>query len=548
LETKDLESLLERVKAAVDAKDYELLERLVESFVYLSNLIEDKETTIGRLRKILFGPQSEKTEEVLKGKGAEGKDEEKPSVPESAGGADGVPEKDAEGEKKEKPPGHGRKAAKDYEGAEKVSLRHEKLKSGDACPAAKCAGRVYRQGEPGVIVRLVGQAPVAAKIWELEKLRCSLCGEVYTAKAPEGVGEEKYDASSASMIGLLKYGSGLPFHRLEKLEGSLGIPLPAATQWEIVEESAKTIAPVYEELMREAAQGDVLHNDDTPMRILEHMGKRREKREARGSVNGDEKPKVRAVFTTGIVSMHKGHEIVLFFTGQKHAGENLEEVLRRRASELGPPIQMSDGLARNQRGAFETIVANCLAHSRRKYVDVAESFPKECRHVLEILRVVYRNDAVAKERGMTAEERLDWHQAESRPLMEGLKSWLTAEIAEKKVEPNSGLGEAMGYMLKRWERLTLFLRVPRAPLDNNIVERSLKKAILHRKNALFYKTDNGARVGDIFMSLIHTAELSGANPFDYLTALQKNAERVRACPGAWLPWNYESALVAHNTS
>lgn len=163
---------------------------------------------------------------------------------------------------------------------------------------------------------------------------------------------------------------------------------------------------------------------------------------------------------------------------------------------------MSDGLARNQRGAFETIVANCLAHSRRKYVDVAESFPKECRHVLETLRAVYRNDAVATERGMTAEERLDWHQAESGPLMEGLRSWLTAQIAEKKVEPNSGLGEAMGYMLKRWERLTLFLRVPRAPLDNNIVERSLKKAILHRKNALFYKTDNGARVGDIFMSLI----------------------------------------------
>jgi len=232
LDEKDLEALLERVKAAVDTKDYELLEKLVESFVYLSQLIEDKETTIGRLRKILFGPQSEKTEGVLKGQDAEEKNAEKASVPESAGGGGGVPEKEAEGKspeegKKEKPPGHGRNGAKKYKGAEKVSVRHEKLKPGDACPGARCDGRVYRQGEPGVLVRLVGQAPVAAKIWELEKLRCSLCGEVYTAKAPEGVGEEKYDASSASMIGLLKYGSGLPFNRLEKLEGSLGIPLPA---------------------------------------------------------------------------------------------------------------------------------------------------------------------------------------------------------------------------------------------------------------------------------------------------------------------------------
>jgi transposase len=470
LDSKDLEALLERVKAAVDAKDYELLERLVESFVYLSQLIEDKETTIGRLRKILFGPQSEKTEEVLKGKGAEGKDEEKPGGPESTGGAGGVPEKDAEGKspeegKREKPPGHGRNGAKDYEGAEKVSVRHEGLKPGDACPASRCEGRVYRQGEPGVIVRLVGQAPVAAKIWELEKLRCSLCGEVYTAKAPEGVGEEKYDASSASMIGLLKYGSGLPFNRLEKLEGSLGIPLPAATQWEIVKECSGALEPVYEELIREAAQGEVVHNDDTPMRILAHMGKRREKREARG----EERPDHRSVFTTGIVSMHEGHEIVLFFTGQKHAGENLEEVLQRRAADLGPPIQMSDGLDRNQPGEFETIVANCLCHSRRKYVDVVENFPKECRHVLETLRAVYRNDAAAKERALGPEERLGWHKAQSGPLMEELKIWLTAQIAERKVEPNSGLGEAIGYMLKRWERLTLFLRVARAPLDNNIV-------------------------------------------------------------------------------
>ena len=96
-------------------------------------------------------------------------------------------------------------------------------------------------------------------------------------------------------------------------------------------------------------------------------------------------------------------------------------------------------------------------------------------------------------------------------------------------------------MQKRWEALTLFLRVPGAPLDNNICERALKKAILHRKNALFYKTLNGARVGDIFMSLIHTAELNGANVFDYLVALQRHAEgRSAERPEQWMPWNYQA--------
>ena len=97
-------------------------------------------------------------------------------------------------------------------------------------------------------------------------------------------------------------------------------------------------------------------------------------------------------------------------------------------------------------------------------------------------------------------------------------------------------------MLKRWDKLTLFLRQAGAPLDSNIVERALKKAILHRKNALFYKTRNGARVGDMFMSLIHTCEWCGGNPFDYLTELQRHAGELAHAPGRWMPWNYRATL------
>jgi hypothetical protein len=271
------------------------------------------------------------------------------------------------------------------------------------------------------------------------------------------------------------------------------------------------------------------------------VGKRWEKR-CKGKEGEEES---RAVFTSGIVSLCDGHAIALFFTGPKHAGENLESVLKHRAKELPPPIQMSDGLSRNRPGQFETIEANCIAHSRRKYVDVAGSFPKECREVLQTLRVVYHNDAVAKEHALSAEERLKWHQEHSGPLLEKLKAWLDLEVqgAERTIEPNSGLGEAIAYMHKRWDRLTLFLRVPGAPLDNNIVERILKKAILHRKNSLFYRTDRGARVGDRFMSLIHTAELSGVGPFDYLTELLRNAEGVGTDPEEWMPWNYKATLA-----
>jgi transposase len=173
---------------------------------------------------------------------------------------------------------------------------------------------------------------------------------------------------------------------------------------------------------------------------------------------------------------------------------------------------------------------------------VAESFPGECRFVLETLRDVYKNDAVAKERGLTPEERLRFHQAESGPFMNGLELWMREQFAQRKVEPNSGLGEAIRYMQKHWDRLTLFLRKTGAPLDNNICERALKRAILHRKNALFFKTLNAARVADLFMSFIHTAELNGVAPFAYLVATLTNAAQAAANPTAWMPWNFPKAL------
>jgi len=235
--------------------------------------------------------------------------------------------------------------------------------------------------------------------------------------------------------------------------------------------------------------------------------------------------------------------VALFFSGRRHAGENLAEVLKHRAAELPPPIQMCDALSRNLPGALQTIVANCLAHARRQFVDVYERFPEQCGHLLEALAVVYRNDALARERQLSPEARLQFHQQESQSTMQELHAWLKRQLDEKLVEPNSALGGAIGYMLRHWDKLTLFLRQAGAPLDNNICERALKKAILHRKNALFYKTPNGARVGDLFMSLIYTCQLNQANPFDYLTQLQEHADQLAANPELWMPWNYRETLA-----
>ena len=233
-----------------------------------------------------------------------------------------------------------------------------------------------------------------------------------------------------------------------------------------------------------------------------------------------------------MVALRDGHQVALFFSGHQHAGENLADVLKHRAKELPPPIQMCDALSRNLPGELQTILANCLAHARRQFVDVYDRFPEQCRYLLETLAVVYRNDAIARQRQLSPEARLQWHQEESQPTMQQLHDWLRRQLDDKLTEPNSALGGAIRYMLRHWEKLTLFLRQAGAPLDNNVCERALKKAILHRKNALFYKTQNGARVGDLFMSLIYTCQLNEANPFDYLTELQRHADQLAASPAA----------------
>ena len=574
LDMDKLEEILRRVEAQnLQADDYETIRTVIESYVGLYFAVGDKSTTIQRLRKMLFGARTEKTSAVLGGS----KDTQLPPMHDAATPPATSPdgkEKTASGavvdsENAVATPGHGRNGADAYTGAEKIEVPHESLQPGDPCP--KCEeGTVYETNRPGVLVRLVGQAPLRALVYYLQKLRCNLCGTVFTAQTPEGVAAKKYDATAGSMIALLKYGMGMPFNRNGTLQGSLGVPLPASTQWDIVEAQAKRAEPVFDELLRQAAQGDVLHNDDTGVKILEMMGERARQaalaeertdetakesaadptEDAReGPAEDSEEDSVKkaevertGMFTTGIVSTRDGRKIAIFLSGRQHAGENLKDVLVRRAAELPPPIQMCDGLSRNIPGELRTILANCLAHGRRKFVEVADRFPEECRHVLEAFSVVYHNDALAKARHLSPEERLLFHQAESGPTIEELHVWLVQQFDQRRVEPNSAMGGAISYLLRRWEKLTLFLRVPGAPLDNNICEQALKKAIRHRRNSLFYKTHHGAHVGDVFMSLIHTCELDGANPFDYLTELDRHAGSAAVSPQNWMPWNYRQTL------
>lgn len=514
LSPEQANALIERIKSkALDEKDFETLIAIIQTVLLLYQAVAQKGRSIKKLLRRFFGSKTESTRNVEKDSSE--KTSGKPSLPR---------------EKTKEKKGHGRNAVASYPNAPRIPVAHESLKRGDSCPLC-LKGKVYPMSPPARLIRMQGHAPVEPVVFECERLRCNLCQEIFTAKLPEEAGEEKFDASSRAIMACLKYGSGMPFYRLEGLQESLKAPLPASTQWDEIEKFANHIHPVYPELIRQGAQGDVVHNDDTTMRVLSL---------SRQIASTDAERK--GIFTTAVVSVFEDRRIALFFTGNHHAGENLKEVLQHRAVDLPAPIHMCDALSRNIPKGVALLLSNCLSHARRNFVDIYSNFSDECRHLFEALGQVYYQDAIAKEKNLSPKERLELHQAQSAPVMEALKTWMEELLRDKKVEPNSSLGTAFDYMLKRWEKLTLFLQVPGAPLDNNLCEQVLKRAVLHRKNSLFYRTEHGAYIGDMIMSLFTTCQLCGADPFHYFVTLQEHAPELRNHPKRWLPWNYRENL------
>jgi len=405
---------------------------------------------------------------------------------------------------------------------------------------------------PKKFIPLTSSAPIEATCTIVEQLRCGSCQLIFSATHPEGAPnalKKTADPSVTVMLAFLRYAYGMPFWRIADLQQMFGIPLPWATQWDLVNAGARVLRCVFDAFVDLAARGQLIHADDTRQLVLEFVGRARRAAEEEKRRTGKAKSSQRTgSFTTGMVVEVEGQRVILFFTGPQHAGENLEDLLLKRPDDLARAILMSDGLSWNTSGDIDVVDARCNAHARRKFVAQIKNCPDECRFVLETFQKLYATDERARAEALTAEERLELHKFESKPALDALWAWMEKQQESKQVEPNSGLGKAMAYMRSLWKQLTCFTEVAGVPLDNNICERALKLAIRHRRNSMFYKTMRGAEVGDIYMTLFHTARAAGVNPNDYLLALLKNEKRVQDDPTAWLPWNLSATLGALGSS
>lgn len=505
---EQIEGLLERIaNESLEKKDYPVLADLIRAMVWMNLSLQEKELTIRRLRAV-FGIKTETAKKLLNLAG--GESDEKP--------------KSSKKNREEKGK-HGHKPASDYTEAKLIDVSHQSLKKGDICPDC-LKGKLF-QLKPGSVIRIKGQPWLQVEIYKPERLRCALCGKVFTAALPlEGVLGTRADSTAKAIVSLLKYRGGVPFYRQGQIQEALGAPISPSEIWEMTEDVADAAQPIYAVLCEEAAKGKIIQNDDTTTRVLDLAIKEEDKR--------------KGVFTTAILStLEKGIKIGLFFTGRKHAGENLDELLEDRPREHPPPIQQCDALSRNIPKNHETHVSHCLAHARRKFYELVEVWPQVVTKIIGLFSLLFDNDRNAPK---DAEERLKWHQKNSGPVMEELKGYCNGLLESKSTEPNSSLGKAINYLNNHWQEFTQFLRLPGVILTNNENEQLIKRAVLNRKNAYFFRNETGAKIADILMSIIETCIYNNVNPWKYLIIIQEQQEDIRRNPRLWTPWCFIKRL------
>lgn len=428
--------------------------------------------------------------------------------------------------------GHGRNHSDEYIGAEVFESKHAELKIGDDCPEEGCSGTLY-EVKPGVVINIEGKPIASAKKYLIEKLRCSLCGELFVAPTPSDANmEQKYSESFAAMLMINKYFMAVPLYRQSNLQDMLGVPMSASTQWDIISSYEPLLKVVYYQLVKDAAQGKGFHLDDTSAKILEVI----KEREAEGK-------KSSKCFTTGLISVHDDHRVAIFITDENSAGKTFAPIFALRNKSLDEPYIMMDALTANipkevAEGLYT--LCYCLVHARRNFYDLGDGYDDLVDFVIDSISQIYDFEKQTKKMSSTA--RLAHHKKHSQPIMTKLKAHL--EAYKKDFEPNSSAGKAINYMLKRWTELSQFLRYGNTPIDNNEIERALKLPIRNRKNSMFYKTRRGAEIAGFIQSLIYSAAQNNTNPYHYLQSVLSYKSDVEKAPEKWLPWNYTSTLEA----
>jgi|GEM_PF-3729437 len=412
------------------------------------------------------------------------------------------------------------------------------------CDCSLCGSAMVRGRTVNRTVILAKPLLVAER-HQAETRRCLTCNTTAQAETPpehaHNIG--RYAPSAVASLAGLRYLFGMPSLRIELLCGTMGLRVSDSTQWHLFEEAASRLRPFRLHLEKVVANAPLKHFDDTGVVILSLREAIREKQE-QALAEGKNPDSVRSGLHTSVTCavLPELGRIAIFNSGLHHCGEIIGSLLKKRTT-TETVILMADAANANtsrlpKDAPFKIINANCNSHAVRRFKDLRESFPEPAAFFEQAYAQVFRNDALSREKGLSAAERLAMHREHSRPLMDGMKSRALSDFDKRLVEPNSMLGKTYKYFLNQFDRLVAFCEHEGAPVCNNLAERMLKPFIRQRKASLFFKNDIGAAVADILSTLLITAHVNGLNPVKYVETMLLNPDVLRAEPDAFLPWNF----------
>ena len=451
--------------------------------------------------------------------------------------------------------GHGRNGAGAFRD---VTTHPHDLQAGiiGAICSLCTVGRVFRYRDK-LIIRVVGQPIFRAERHQFQQGRCRLCGAIFTAEGTKrilqaGVGSRYilYDWSACAMLIVTHYFAGGPFKRLEALHQGWGVPLPDSNQWRIVDSSDTLLAPLYQAMEKHAIQNArSLSYDDTGSMIIEIRRQIQQEIQALALLGESSKQVRTGINATAVYIETPQAKVVLFFTGRHHAGEIVDRILDHRRAGTKKLVALTDAASKNfsHNHTDELEEAVCHAHCYLKFRALKDSFPAEYAVAGQVYKEVFNNDDRAKALGLDPQQRMLFHRQHSKPQIVRLWQMCKDKTDGNLVEPNSPLWEPLSFVINQWPRLTRFYEVPGVPLHSNLVEQTLIIPVRYLAGSFAYKTQNGADVGDRFMSLIATANANGIEPVAYLTECLRNHQELAKSPDSYLPWVYRDRLPQLNT-
>lgn len=448
---------------------------------------------------------------------------------------------------------HGRIAASDYEGAIQVFHQMSGLNIGDPCPSC-LSGTVYKySSEP--ILSFQASTPLEVVSEHIEKCRCGSCQQIFNAIDPEVLKDNsigRFSLEAVATLASFRYLNGMPFYRFEQILYGENIKVSDSAMWDAVNGGYARLLPLWEEYRKAVANSDQLASDDGSNRVVSlQMDIKAEQKEA---INEKKNPnKVRSgINTTSIIAGTEYGDIFLFLTGRHHCGESLGELLREHRSSSNSFNFMSDAASTHTQfinDYLDTIkTANCLQHARDRFKQEKNNFPKEAGIILGYISEVFAIERGIKQANVSNKIRLQVHKSLSLPIMNELKKYAQSLIDQKIAEPNSDMGKYINYLKNHWNNLTAFTRIEGALLDNNACERAVKIIKRYLKNSLSYQTKEGAKVGDLFMSLGATCKTYDISPITYFTECMRFHEQLAADPNLFMPWNFNETIAQLKSS